>query len=80
MDVKKQRVYSRHALHCIANVTYYEDTYSKHMLAVRIGKPNVEHYDLYIYECRDEVKITFFFVFMILSKTSPDNFSYKYIQ
>ena len=62
MDVKKQRAYTRHALHCMANITYYEDTYRKHMLAVRSGRPDVEQFDLYIYECNDEVKFEWFIV------------------
>lgn len=56
MDVKKQRVYTRHPLHCVANITYYEDTYSKHMIAIRQGKPDREDQnELFIYECIDEV-------------------------
>ena len=55
MDEKRQRVFARHALHFIVNITYYEDTYRKHMIAVRVGRPDVATFDLYIYECVDEV-------------------------
>ena len=60
MDDKKQRVYARHPLHCIANITYYEDTYGKHMLALRLAKPQqpnaAEGNELVVYECTDEVR------------------------
>lgn len=56
MDVKKQRVHARHPLHHIANITYYEDTYSKHMIALRQGKPGRgDQNELFVYECNDEV-------------------------
>ena len=54
-DENRQRVYARHALHFIINITYYEDTYSKHMIAIRVGRPNVATFDLYVYECTNEV-------------------------
>ena len=54
-DTKKQRVHSRHALHFIANIIYYEDTYGKPMLAVKVGRPDANTFDLHIYECSDEV-------------------------
>ena len=61
MDDKKQQVFSRHPLHCIANITYYEDTYGKHMLALRLAKPHeqqgTDNNELVIYECTDEVSI-----------------------
>lgn len=56
-DEKKQRVFSRHPLHCIANITYYEDTYSKHMVVFRTGQPKPGKNDLnelYVYQCNDE--------------------------
>ena len=59
MDEKKQRVFNRHPLHCIANITYYEDTYGKHMIALRLTKTQVPHgtdnNELVIYESADEV-------------------------
>lgn len=59
MDNKKQRVFARHPLHHIANITYYEDTYGKHMLALRLAKPQeasgIDNNELVIYECSDEV-------------------------
>ena len=64
-DVKKQRVFTRHALHYIINITYYEDTYSKHMLAVRVmvssknKQLQPQQQELYIYEAENEV--TFYF-------------------
>ncbi len=30
-------MFARHPLHRIVNITYYEDTYKKHMLAVRVS-------------------------------------------
>ena len=62
MDDKKQRVFARHPLHYIANITYYEDTYSKHMVALRLaqlqGQPQAAgSNELVIYECTDEVSI-----------------------
>ena len=54
-DENRQRVYARHALHFIINITYYEDTYCKHMIAIRVGRPNVATFDLYVYECTNEV-------------------------
>ena len=60
MDDKKQRVFARHPLHCIVNITYYEDTYGKHMLALRLAKPHEQQgtdNELVIYECTDEVSI-----------------------
>lgn len=58
-DVKRQRVYCRHALHAIANITYYEDTYGKHMIAVKLGRPGVSEFDLYMYQCAEEVGHTY---------------------
>lgn len=59
-DVKRQRVYARHPLHWIANITYYEDTYGKHMLALRQCKQGAgSHQELYMYECVDEVSILY---------------------
>ena len=58
MDLKKQRVYMRHPLHWIANVTFYEDNYGKHMIVLRQCKPErppPAHEDLFIYECDSEV-------------------------
>lgn len=59
MDDKKQRVYGRHPLHHIANITYYEDTYGKHMIALRLARPGgrqgADNNELIIYECTDEV-------------------------
>lgn len=59
MDDKKQRVFGRHPLHYIANITYYEDTYGKHMVALRLAKPHehqgTDNNELVIYECSDEV-------------------------
>jgi len=56
-DVKKSRVLMRHPLHWIANITYYEDTYGKHMLVLRQGKQERSpgYQDLFIYEATDEV-------------------------
>ncbi len=57
-DIKKQRVYQRHPLHWIANITYYEDTYGKHMVVLRQSKPERatgDPQDLFIYECVQEV-------------------------
>ena len=54
-DKKRQRVYGRHALHNIANITYYEDTYGKHTIAVKLGRPGSSNFDFYIYQCMDEV-------------------------
>ena len=60
-DSKKQRVYTRHSLHHIVNITYYEDTYGKHMLAVRVvagGQREGEtQQELYVYQCEDEVMV-----------------------
>ena len=58
-DAQKQRVFSRHALHYIINITYYEDTYGKHMLAVRVvgGEQQTQDQELHIYEAKDEVII-----------------------
>ena len=62
MDDKKQRVYGRHPLHHIANITYYEDTYGKHMIALRLARPGgrqgADNNELIIYECTDEVNFT----------------------
>ena len=65
MDDKKQRVFARHPLHYIANITYYEDTYSKHMVALRLAQPpqlqpqlGGANNKLVIYECTDEVSST----------------------
>ena len=55
MDVKHQRVYGRHPLHAIANIIYYEDTYGKHMVALRVIRPEEMVCDLHIFECKDEV-------------------------
>ena len=56
MDVRKQRIFARHALHYIINITYYEDTYGKHMLAVKVATATDKHrHELYIYEAKDEV-------------------------
>ena len=61
MDDKKQRVFARHPLHYIANITYYEDTYGKHMIALRLAQPPQAQpqgpgtNELVIYECTDEV-------------------------
>ena len=53
MDTQKQRVFSRHSLHRIVNITYFEDTYGKHMLAIRVaGKSEQE---LHVYEAENEV-------------------------
>ena len=52
------RFHSRHPLHRIANITYYEDTYSKHMIVFRMGQPQpsqASHNELYVYECSNEV-------------------------
>lgn len=62
MDDKKQRVFARHPLHHISNITYYEDTYGKHMLALRLARPHepqaaADNNELVIYECTDEVSI-----------------------
>ena len=54
-DEKRQRVFARHALHFIVNIMYYEDMYCKHMIAIKVGRPDVATFDLYIYECMDEV-------------------------
>ena len=57
-DMKKQRVFLRHPLHRIVNITYYVDTYGKHMLAVRVaGNVAAEpgNQELHIYESEDEV-------------------------
>ena len=59
-DDKKQRVYSRHPLHSIANITYYEDTYGKHMVVLRTGQPNPAKNalnELCVYQCNDEVGV-----------------------
>lgn len=57
-DMKKLKVHARHPLHWIVNITYYEDTYGKHMLALRQSKLSGGSYnDLYIYECKDEVRL-----------------------
>lgn len=59
MDVKRQRVFLRHPLHLIDNITYYEDTYSKHMVVLRQSKrerASRDPQDLYIYECSQEVQ------------------------
>ena len=46
-------MFSRHPLHRIVNITYFEDTYCKHMLAIRVaGKSEQE---LHIYEAENEV-------------------------
>ena len=65
MDDKKQRVFARHPLHYIANITYYEDTYGKHMVALRLAQPpqlqpqpGAANNELVIYECTDEVSST----------------------
>lgn len=55
MDVKRQQVYVRYPLHAIANVIYYEDTYCKHMVAVRVIKSEEMVCDLSVLECKDEV-------------------------
>ncbi len=58
-DIKKQRVYQRHPLHWISNITYYEDTYGKHMVVLRQSNPERatgDPQDLFIYECVEEVK------------------------
>lgn len=60
-DEKKQRVFGRHPLHCIANITYYEDTYGKHMIVLRMGEPSSSSRgslnELYVYECTNEVSM-----------------------
>ena len=48
-------MFARHALHFIVNIMYYEDMYCKHMIAIKVGRPDVATFDLYIYECMDEV-------------------------
>jgi hypothetical protein len=64
MDDKKQRVFARHPLHYISNITYYEDTYGKHMVALRLAQPpqlqpqGTGTNELVIYECTDEVSST----------------------
>ena len=58
-DSRRQRVFARHPLHCIANITYYEDTYGKHMVAIRLGQPSnqSQKHELFIYECSEEVSL-----------------------
>lgn len=66
MDDKKQRVFARHPLHYIANITYYEDTYGKHMIALRLAQPpqaqpqGASSNELVIYECTHEVSSTIY--------------------
>ena len=56
MDPRKQRVFCRLPLHHIVNITYYEDTYSNHMLAVRVvTSGNTRQQQLHIYQAQDEV-------------------------
>ena len=59
MDTRKQRIFARHALHYIINITYYEDTYRKHMLAVKVATTTTtdrqQGQELHIYEANDEV-------------------------
>jgi hypothetical protein len=57
MDTRKQRIFARHALHYIINITYYEDTYGKHMLAVKVAtttSDRQQRQELHIYEANDE--------------------------
>lgn len=54
-DTSSQRVHARLPLHHIVNITYYLDTYGKHMLAVRVGRKEGEQQTLYIYESENEV-------------------------
>ena len=61
MDTRRQRIFARHALHYIINITYYEDTYGKHMLAVKVATTTAsdrqQQQELHIYEANDEVII-----------------------
>ncbi len=55
-DSQRQRVFARHPLHRIVNITYYEDTYKKHMLAVRVSGAEDGQQELHIYESESEVR------------------------
>jgi len=50
-----QQVFVRHALHKIVGIVYYRDNYNNEMVAVKIGRPEPNKYDVYIYQCEDEV-------------------------
>ena len=54
-DTTSHRVHARLPLHHVVNITYYLDTYGRHMLAVRVGRKVGEQQTLYIYESEDEV-------------------------
>jgi len=50
-------VFARHALHKIVGIVYYRDGYNNEMLAVKIARPEANVYDVYIYQCEDEVRL-----------------------
>ena len=52
-----QQVFVRHALHKIVGVVYYRDSYNNEMIAVKIGRPEPNKFDVYIYQCEDEVRV-----------------------
>ena len=51
---------SKYGIKGIANITYYEDTYGKHMVVLRMGQPLPEKgtlNELFVYECDSEVRM-----------------------
>ena len=51
-----QRVYSRHTLHNIVNIIHYINTHGQSVLVVKIQTDISATFDLYIYECQNEVR------------------------
>ena len=50
-------MFARHALHKIVGIVYYRDGYNNEMVAVKIARPEANIYDVYIYQCEDEVRL-----------------------
>ena len=50
-----QCVISRHPLHHIASVVYYQDTYGSSMVALLVSQGQPDFYRIQVYHCEDEV-------------------------
>ncbi|KAK2157184.1 hypothetical protein LSH36_196g05036 [Paralvinella palmiformis] len=54
MDAVKKEVLQRHPLHTVAQIVYYNDSFFKSNLALKIGSVGRPVYDCYVFQCCDE--------------------------
>ncbi|ELU04706.1 hypothetical protein CAPTEDRAFT_198158 [Capitella teleta] len=53
-DTQKLEVFQRHPLHTVAQIVYYEDSFFKNNIALKIGSVGRNVFDCYVFQCQGE--------------------------